>query len=874
MSSPDLHTGWAELFVASLASAGVQSAVLSPGSRSTPLALALARQARITTHVIVDERAAAFFALGQARVSGRPTVLLCTSGSAGGHYLPALIEATQSHLPMVVLTADRPWEAYDAAASQTIDQVKLFGDYVRHYAELGLPDARPGALAAVVRIATQAVAYSLAPQPGPVHVNARFRKPLEPVGSPHEEPFHAELAARLASGAPRVFSARVTPDTPVDAEALRSLALLCRERPRGLIVAGPAWAGSDPEVLRQAVARLQAVTGYAVFAEATSGLRFGAGPTVFGGLDVLFRPLAGRAGQRPELLPQLILELGTPPVSASYSAFLASFGAAAGVRAVIAAHGWNDPDGRADLLVQAEPATVCQALAEHPLLGGDGRGGLADAGERATFVAALAAADSQVWDAVEAECADEVFSEGRVVRELLAALPAGATLLLGNSLAVREVDTFCPPAGKPLRVLHQRGAAGIDGLVAGAAGTRSLSESPLALLLGDLSALHDLGGLATLCQVRGSLLVVVVNNAGGRIFEQLPVAGSPLAAPLFERLFLAPQPVDFVAAAASFGVAASRVGDRTALRAALQGGLAAERPLVIEAVVPPSDGKERRARIVERVTAQLSRSDLLAPAATVQAPAVRIDREPATVFLHGFLGGPDTWHELQRRLPGPSFAPFLPGHGPDPRCAGEHFDAVIASLAETLPTPRFRLVGYSLGARLALALALRFPERVDSLLLIGVDPGFPDEAQPERQARQAFEDQLCAQLASSPLEAFVDAWERLPLFASQRTLSPALQRRQRQTRLQHRPEGLIFSLRTLGTGRMPNLWARLPALRCPTRVVSGARDEKFTRIGQALVARRPDIPHIVLPHVGHNAVLEAPDAIYHLLRTPHAYSPR
>lgn len=867
MNCPDLHTAWAELFVASLASAGVQSAVLSPGSRSTPLALALAQQARITTHVIVDERAAAFFALGQVRASGRPTVLLCTSGSAGGHYLPALIEATQSHLPLVVLTADRPWEAYDAAASQTIDQVKLFGDYVRHYAELGLPDARPGALAAVVRIATQAVAYSLSPQPGPVHVNARFRKPLEPVGSPHEEPWHAELATRLVRGAPRVFSARVTPDAPVDADALRTLALLCRERPCGLIVAGPAWAGSDPQALRRAVARLQAMTGYAVFAEATSGLRFGAGPTVLGGLDVLSRTLAGRGGRRPDLMPQLILELGTPPVSASYAAFLAGFGSAgsAGVRAVIAPHGWNDPDGRADLLIQAEPATVCQALAEHPLL----CGGLHDAGPRATFAAALAAADSQVFAAVEAECADEVFSEGLVARELLAALPADATLLLGNSLAVREVDAFCPPTSKPLRVLHQRGAAGIDGLVAGAAGTRSLSESPLALLLGDLSALHDLGGLATLCQVGGPLLVVVVNNAGGRIFEQLPVAASPPAAPLFERLFLAPQPVDFVSAAASFGVAASRVADRSALRVALQAGLASDRPLVIEAVVPPSDGKERRARIVERVTARISQSEPAAP-----GPTVRIDGEPPTVFLHGFLGGPETWHELQRRLPGPSLAPFLPGHGPDPRCVGEHFDAVVDSLAATLPTPRFRLVGYSLGARLALALALRFPDRVESLLLIGVDPGFPDEAQPERQARQAFEDQLCAQLASGPLDAFIDAWERLPLFASQKALSPARQERQRQTRLQHRPEGLIFSLRTLGTGRMPNLWARLPTLRCPTRVVSGARDEKFTRIGQALAEKRPDIPHIVLPHVGHNAVLEAPDAIYHLLRTPHAHSPR
>ena len=307
--------------------------------------------------------------------------------------------------------------------------------------------------------------------------------------------------------------------------------------------------------------------------------------------------------------------------------------------------------------------------------------------------------------------------------------------------------------------------------------------------LGDLSALHDLGGLATLCQVRGPLLVVVVNNAGGRIFEQLPVAASPLAAPLFERLFLAPQPVDFVAAAASFGVAASRVGDRAALRVALQAGLASDRPLVIEAVVPPSDGKERRARIVERVTAQLSRSDLLAAAATAQAPGVGIDREPATVFLHGFLGGPDTWHDLQHRLPGSSFGAVSAGSRSRPTLRGRALRRCHRVVRRDAADPALSAGRLFVGARLALALALRFPDRVDSLLLIGVDPGFPDEAQPERQARQAFEDQLCAQLASSPLDTFVDAWERLPLFASQKALSPALQRRQRQTVCSTGPRG-------------------------------------------------------------------------------------
>lgn len=204
----DLHSAWARLFFSSLASAGLREIVISPGSRSTPLALAAAAEARLRVHVLIDERDAAFFALGQARRSGRASALLCTSGTAAAHYLPAILEASQSHVPLLAITADRPWEAYDAASAQTLDQVKLYGDAVRHYAELGLPDASPGALAAVVRIAAQALYATTAPRPGPVHLNARFRKPLEPVAVAGREPFADRIEALLRAGAPRVFAAR------------------------------------------------------------------------------------------------------------------------------------------------------------------------------------------------------------------------------------------------------------------------------------------------------------------------------------------------------------------------------------------------------------------------------------------------------------------------------------------------------------------------------------------------------------------------------------------------------------------------------------------------------------------------------------------
>jgi 2-succinyl-5-enolpyruvyl-6-hydroxy-3-cyclohexene-1-carboxylate synthase len=201
-AADDLHSAWAHLFAASLAQCGVAHAVISPGSRSTPLALALAAQ--LPSTVLHDERVAAFFALGQARASGRPSVVLATSGTAPGHWLPAVMEAREAGLPLLLLSADRPWEVQQAQASQTVDQIRLFGPHANGYFELGVPDAYPGALRAVPRIAAQAVLATQYPLPGAVQVNARFRKPLEPQPSTGQEPWRARLEAlvraRLSQG--------------------------------------------------------------------------------------------------------------------------------------------------------------------------------------------------------------------------------------------------------------------------------------------------------------------------------------------------------------------------------------------------------------------------------------------------------------------------------------------------------------------------------------------------------------------------------------------------------------------------------------------------------------------------------------------------
>ena len=844
MSTSDLHSRWARLFVSSLASAGVHRFVVSPGSRSTPLALAVAAEARLRTQVILDERAAAFFALGQARVTREPTALLCTSGTAGAHYLPAIIEASQSHVPLLLITADRPWEAYDAAAAQTIDQVKLFGDYVRHYAELGLPDPSPNALRAVVRIAAQAVSVASAPIPGPVHINARFRKPLEPIPGAGREPWSAQLDELLARGAARSFP----PITSADPRAISALAEHCKKATRGLIVCGPAWAGSDAATLRAGVQALSQATGFPIWAEATSGARFGGGAAVIAGFDAMLRVPEFRQRHAPDL----VIELGGPPVSGAYATYLMEHASCA--RAVIAAHGWNDPIGSATLMIWGDPGAAAQQVA----------GQLTPSASATDWRAAIAAAEQVVVEAVAAEREPSLLTEGEVARLLVDALPADALLMVGNSLPVRDLDTFCPAGAKPLRVLHQRGASGIDGLIAGAAGSRSVSDKPLALLLGDLSALHDVGGLGTLAAVSGPLAVVIVQNRGGRIFEQLPIAQNESVRPAFEQLFLTPQNADFAHAAQLFGLAYTRAENRAEFERAVSVALQSPRPLIIEAMVPPDDGKARRARIFARVATALGGSGAAVkrPSALSQSSAL------PGVYLHGFLGAPIMWEPLAAQQGGPSSLGYLPGHGPAPwTLPGADFDAVVDAMAAALPFERCEIHGYSMGARLALALALRHPERVAALTLIGVDPGLRCASDhPDRTARIAWEDELAARLESSSLAAFVEHWESLPLFATQRELAPSLLARQRTLRLRHVPAALAWALRTLGTGRMPNLWPQLASLHLPIRVITGELDTKFTEIGAEMAKLAPNLQHLRIANAGHNVVLEAPDAVLRLLQ--------
>ncbi|HEU5054910.1 MAG TPA: 2-succinyl-5-enolpyruvyl-6-hydroxy-3-cyclohexene-1-carboxylic-acid synthase [Kofleriaceae bacterium] len=567
-----MNLPWAELLLASLREAGCGELVVSPGSRSTPLVMAAARLG-IGCHVLVDERTAGFFALGRARASGAPSGLVCTSGTAGAHYLPAIIEASLARVPLVVLTADRPPELHGCAAPQTIDQQHLYGRFTRGFADLGVPEAADSALVGVRRRAAQMVALARGPEPGPVHINVPARKPLEPTGSGEE----ARVAARVAELCARPIARAAPAAARVGDDVIEEIGRALGRARRALLVAGPAPLDQPAGPL----AELARASGLPLLAEVTSQLRFTGeepAPGLCDRFDLLLRAPGWSAAHRPDL----IVEFGAPPTSSAYAALVAAAGCQ---RIVVAPQGWSDPHGTAQLLVQAPVAEV--------------------AGRLAAQVTARPGGWTEAWVAASRRAGAALDrlavagGEHAAVRAAIGALPDGALLMLGNSLPVRTAEA-CAADRRRIGVLHQRGAAGIDGLIAGAAGAASAARRPTAVLLGDVSFAHDLGGLAAARLAGAPLAVVVIDNGGGRIFEQLPVARAAGGAELLERFFLTPPAVDVAAAAAAFGlrcVRTERPGE--AVAAALAGAGAT----VIHLPVAPHSARDLEAAVAAEVDA-------------------------------------------------------------------------------------------------------------------------------------------------------------------------------------------------------------------------------------------------------------------------------
>ncbi len=546
------------LIVDELARVGLREVCIAPGSRSTPLALAFAAHPAIRVYLHLDERSAAFFALGLAMGGGRPAALLCTSGSAAANFFPAVIEARMSRLPLLVLTADRPHELRGSGANQTIDQVKLYGDQVLWSVDLPLPEAEPPALVERSLRALAARAYAAADGivKGPVHLNFPFRKPLEP------EPGEGLPVFDWEAGAPpqaRLLRGRVAPE----ASQARELGELIAAHPRGLIVCGPGCPGGD---FPAAVSELSRRSGYPLLADPLSGLRFGC-PGSLGGYEAYM----GRPALRERLLgeAQVVLRFGGVPTSAALMNGLDALQPRARVHVV--EHGvWQDDTHRTTLFLQADPALACRALL--PFLPGR---------EESAWAGRLQSAERRYWEALEEALQSLPLTEGWAAAETLAALPEGGRLWAGNSLPVRHLDAYARPSDRRIQVYGSRGASGIDGNLSTALGVAACDrERPLAALVGDVTFYHDMNGLFALRR-HGLRRVtfVLLNNNGGGIFRRLPVSAWE---PPFEELFLTPHGLNFEPAAAMYGLEHRLAHSREDLRAALQESVGTETPHLIE----------------------------------------------------------------------------------------------------------------------------------------------------------------------------------------------------------------------------------------------------------------------------------------------------
>ncbi|MCE2391375.1 MAG: 2-succinyl-5-enolpyruvyl-6-hydroxy-3-cyclohexene-1-carboxylic-acid synthase [Proteobacteria bacterium] len=533
---------WAAAVVEELARAGLRHAVVSPGSRSAPLALALAEEPAIQDHSVLDERSAGYLALGLARAAREPVALLCTSGTAAAGYLPAVIEANYGRVPLLVMTADRPPELRDCDAGQTIRQVGLFGHYVRFEAELPTPEPSAELLRRVRSMVSRAAAETLAAEPGPVHLNLPLREPLDPseVREDREALEALEALDALASlgraPAPltRVRAARPEGIAGREAETLaKRLAAECR----GWLVCGPL--DGSPE-LRDAMVRLASRLGWPILAEPLAQLR--SGPHSRDGLVDAHDALLRCDRFADAHAPRILLRFGAAPTSNAYRLFLERHPEIEQI--VVDRWGWSDPSGLAAELLRADPEALARQLAD--ALEPDGP----DAGYARSWVRAGRLARLQL-DASLDERKD--LTEPGVVRCVARSTPDGSCVYLASSLPVRDADLFWPVASAELRFWANRGANGIDGTLSSALGSALGSGRPCVLLTGDLALLHDAGVWATAAHSDARLTAVVIDNDGGGIFEQLPAARSA-PRPAFERHLLAPHGLDLARALRGFGL--------------------------------------------------------------------------------------------------------------------------------------------------------------------------------------------------------------------------------------------------------------------------------------------------------------------------------
>ena len=521
------NTLWTESFVNELISVGIKNVCISPGSRNTPLTLAFANNKKIKSYVIVDERSCAFFALGLAKSSGKPVALVCTSGTATAEFYPAIIEAYQQRIPLVVCTADRPPELIDCGANQTINQNNMYRNHIRWYIDVGLPEPTQRRIKHIKATARRAYQESFIRSRGPVHLNFPFRKPFEPENHTDEinKELHTFALSSIESKENIYGDERSIPNEKWFKEIARNLL----KYKKGLIIAGPE---NYDHTFPVKVTKLAEILNYPIFADGSSNIRFGDHnkSVIISNFDSFLRSASFTRKYKPDF----ILHFGRTITSKALDIYLEKCKAP---RYMVNDFGdWFDPSNKSIAAFDCKPYLFCEKMSEFLIKNNFSR-------KQNDWLAELIEAD-KIAETIKVKNinAAKSLNEPRIISEILKLLPENSQLMISNSMPVRDFDSFASAGNKQITIYNNRGASGIDGITSTALGIKSGSKKLTILLTGDLAFYYDLNGLLSAKKYSIPLVIILVNNNGGGIFEVLPISKY---SKIFKEFFITPHDLDF-----------------------------------------------------------------------------------------------------------------------------------------------------------------------------------------------------------------------------------------------------------------------------------------------------------------------------------------
>jgi len=523
---------WAETFVAELVNAGVKYACISPGSRSTPLTYAFTTNKKIKSFAIIDERSSGFFALGLAKAAKSPVALVCTSGTAAAEFYPAIIEAYQSKIPLIVCTADRPPELQNVGANQTINQNNIYKNHIRWFADAGLPHVNNKRLNYIKQIARRTLVECSIKNIGPVHINFPFKEPFEPTAFTDEITQHD---LKIIKSIPKFLLSQDPTEKPINRKTLQSISKKIIKHPKGIILVG---LDNYSKGFFAACNQLSEKTGYPILADAASNMRFSthSAQNVLTNYDSYLRSEKFVLDHKPSLL----IQFGRNFSSKALSNFIADCSCE---KILVNKFGdWKNPKDGSTSIIDVDPERFCMEFLSFnrrkPIAWNEWFNDFIDIEKSATKV------KGKIFEKAPFP------NETRIVHEVINSIPDGSNLMVSNSLPIRDLDLILPFMKKNINIYHNRGASGIDGIISTALGIAKVSKSKTFLLIGDLAFYYDLNSLLIAQKNSIPLTIILINNNGGRIFEALPISKQKN---IFEEYFATPHNLNFSEFVNAFG---------------------------------------------------------------------------------------------------------------------------------------------------------------------------------------------------------------------------------------------------------------------------------------------------------------------------------